>query len=164
MQARIPCMTYGQLATMEGGLRRNPTALYQKRKASDGHIVTLTKKKDKTGYLVALMEQKRQLCMVKLNLFDAKVPTTDVDRDHPAMVKAVSLLTSVADKYVSGEIEDVWAERNKMLDDMGIRHRSTKGVAPPLPAGDDTTDISGGAQKRSAADASAGSTTAKNRR
>ena len=77
-----------------------------------------------------MMEQKRQLCMIKLNLFDQDIGADKVEHDHQAIVSALEVMTPVCKKYIAGDIDEseIWPERNRLLAKLGIKAISTRRV------------------------------------
>jgi hypothetical protein len=101
---------------------KGPGDLWASTHTGTHNIVTIKQKVDRS-LLIVIYDQKKQVCMVKANLFG----TVEDERhqlpdSHPAVKAGLEFLTTIAVKYCEGKLEksQLGDERNKMLDASGL--------------------------------------------
>jgi hypothetical protein len=92
------------------------------------NIVTIKQKVDRSLLLI-IQESKKQICMVKINLFgkieDERV---QLQEGHPVLTKAVVFMRAVAEKYISDSIQKAGliGFRNELFAIEGIEVRPVR--------------------------------------
>jgi hypothetical protein len=115
---------------------RMPGDLWSGVHRNTNNIVTIKQKVDRSLLLI-LMEQKKQICMCKLNIFgpiaDERYQLAESD---PVLVKGVEFLKKVGMDYITDKVErsKLLEHRNKLLDELGVQTKQVRkrpAAAPP---------------------------------
>jgi hypothetical protein len=122
--ATIDAMTVDDLLQVLSSSKagKGPGDLWCMTHTETQNIVTIKQKVDRS-LLIVVYDQKKQVCMVKANLFG----TVEDERhqlpdSHPAVKAGLEFLATIATKYCEGKLGKLQLtdERNKMLEASGL--------------------------------------------